>query len=351
MRSLVTSLAASCAVALLGGSLIAAPAHAMSVGLGSDDVHAASARSAFTDGPISVLILRSPVGNNPGKVRMSWDMALDTSSMSVCIEEGGSVQYQAVIVETEKLELGYESEEYHVLSGSVDVELPAGKYAAMLDPFQCQTDNISMSGLMWMVEFTLRDCDEQSGNQYAVADFMEGEGAATVTLPDGSVMPLAKDVQVPVGSKVTTGGNFRVQLRTCDGSTMRVGPGTTMTLTKAYFGPLGEKRFSARLFFGRLWVIVSGVMGGNKKSWEVETRNAWVGVRGTTFCVTVDKVGGEPRTLVQVLDGIVKVTVKSTGQRVSVRPGQYAEVVGARPKVKARPMPPGTEPAAETCSG
>lgn len=338
------SLAALFAVGLLGANLIVPPTHAMTSGSES-----AGPRSAFTDGPISVLILKSPVDGKPGQIRMYWDLTLDTSSASVCVEPGALVQYNAAIFNTETAEVAYQSDEYNVTSGSLDVELPAGKYAAVLDPFLCEADSFTVEGNVWLVEFTLVKCDASTGNQYATPTYLDG--SADVTLPDGSVIPLAQDSQVPVGSKVTTRGNARVELRTCDGSAMRVGPRTSMTLTKAYFGPLGEKRFSAKLFFGRVWTVVSGVMGGNEKSWELETDNAWAGVRGTTFCVTAGRVGGKPRTLVQVLDGVVQFRVKATGRKVLVQSGQYAEAIGLRPRVTVKTMPPGAEPTAETCSG
>lgn len=94
--------------------------------------------------------------------------------------------------------------------------------------------------------------------------------------------PLAKDARVFENDTVETSSGTRVELRTQDGSAVRVGPSSKLVLKSAYFGAAGEKKFSAKLFFGQVWTQVSGVMGEGSK-FEVETDNAVAGVRGTTF--------------------------------------------------------------------
>ena len=102
-----------------------------------------------------------------------------------------------------------------------------------------------------------------------------GRGAKT-TLKQGS--------RVFEHDLVETAAGARVELETADGSVVRVGPQSRLLLQSAYFGASGVKRFSAKLFFGRVWTKVSGLVGGDSK-FEVQTDNAVAGVRGTTFRV------------------------------------------------------------------
>jgi len=136
-------------------------------------------------------------------------------------------------------------------------------------------------------------------------------------------------------------------MRTCDGTGFRIGPSARMTLTKIYFGPPGEKRFSAKLFFGQVWVTLSGV---TSESWhEVETESYANGVRGTTYCLSVSRKQGVETELLQVVDGIVRVRSKATGRFVDVTDGYELKLVGPRARLKPVPMAPGTEPTADTC--
>src|SRR6185312_3472562 len=83
---------------------------------------------------------------------------------------------------------------------------------------------------------------------------------------------------------VETAAGAKLELKMKDGSVVRVGPSSKLQLKSAYFGPAGQKSFSAKLLFGRVWSKVSGLAGGDSK-FDVETDNAVAGVRGTTFRV------------------------------------------------------------------
>lgn len=103
------------------------------------------------------------------------------------------------------------------------------------------------------------------------------EGASTGTA-------LAKGDKVFEGDAIETDAGARAELTLEDKSVIRVGPGSKLLLKTAYFGPKGEKSFSAKLLFGRVWSKVNGLVGGESK-FEVETDNAVAGVRGTAFRV------------------------------------------------------------------
>jgi ferric-dicitrate binding protein FerR (iron transport regulator) len=118
--------------------------------------------------------------------------------------------------------------------------------------------------------------------------------SATVSILDGSATNSSGGTAAPaalaVGATVfendivETAASSRMELKLKDGSVIRVGPASKLALKSAYFGEGGEKKFSAKLFFGRVWSKVSGLVGSDSK-FEVETDNAVAGVRGTTFRV------------------------------------------------------------------
>jgi hypothetical protein len=110
------------------------------------------------------------------------------------------------------------------------------------------------------------------------------EGKASRTPPGGAAAALAVGGTVVEGDTVATEAATRLELKMGDGSVVRVGPQSKLELRAAYFGAKGEKKFSAKLTFGRLWSKVTGLVGGDSK-FEVETDNAVAGVRGTTFRV------------------------------------------------------------------
>lgn len=297
----------------------------------------------FTDGPITIDVLRVPTDDRIGKVRMTWDL----NGVHACLENGGVLQYQAWIGNVDLEQTVLHSDEYNVASASLEVELPAGRYAAMLDPFQCEFDSGTASGNTWVVQFTLTKCDADANSQIASPTFIQG--SATVTMPDGSQVPLTKDSQVPVGARITTRPGTRIEMRSCFfGTSFRIGPSSSVRVTKAYFVP-GEKKFSWKLFFGQVWTVLSG--GSDKPTMEVETETHGVGVRGTIFCLSAGKKQGKPWTLLQVTEGVVEFTSKATGKSIRVRAGQYAEAIGMNARLRARPMPAGTVPTAETCAG
>ncbi len=113
------------------------------------------------------------------------------------------------------------------------------------------------------------------------------------------------------GETVETAADARVELKTQDGSVVRVGPSSKLLLKSAYFGAGGEKKFSAKLVFGRVWTKVSGLMGGGSK-FEVETDSAVAGVRGTTFRVDAKS---DKSVLMRVYAGSVAMTSAALVQK------------------------------------
>ena len=106
------------------------------------------------------------------------------------------------------------------------------------------------------------------------------------------------------GDTIATQDASRLEVRFGDGSVLRLGPRSKLTLSEAHFaGRPAGRRLSARLFFGKLWAKVTSVIQGEQK-FQVETENAVAGVRGTTFRVDAN---ADKSVLVRVYDGSVAV--------------------------------------------
>jgi hypothetical protein len=182
------------------------------------------------------------------------------------------------------------------------------------------------------------------------------EGSATDTASGSSdKKALAVGSSVFENDTVETGAGTKIELKMKEGSVVRLGPSSSLLLKKAYFGSNGEKSFSAKLLFGRVWSKVSGLVGGDSK-FEVETDNAVAGVRGTTFRVDARK---DKSVLVRVYAGAVAMNGAGLTQKEHSTTGrhqisgpkqvdkhQWEEMVGAmmQMKVSADGTPSKPEP-------
>ena len=141
----------------------------------------------------------------------------------------------------------------------------------------------------------------------------------------GPRQPLAKDALVFENDVVETLPGTKVELRTDDGSAIRVGPSSKLQLKSAFFGAAGEKKFSGKLFFGKVWTNVTGLVGSESK-FEIETDNAVAGVRGTTFRIDA---GEDKSVSLQVYDGAVAMTSAALAKK-KAEGGGRRQVAGPR---------------------
>ena len=93
-----------------------------------------------------------------------------------------------------------------------------------------------------------------------------------------------KGVSLREGHTVRTSKKTRVELKFRDGSIMRVGPESKMTVNAAKFEGKTRSKVSVRLWVGKVWSKVVKAARGTS-SFEVRTENAVGGVRGTSFAV------------------------------------------------------------------
>jgi ferric-dicitrate binding protein FerR (iron transport regulator) len=159
----------------------------------------------------------------------------------------------------------------------------------------------------------------------ALVSFLEGS-ATSSSGGTGAAAPLALNKTVFENDVIETAAGAKLELKLKDGSVIRLGPTSKLQLKSAYFGQAGEKKFSAKLMFGRVWSKVSGLVGGESK-FEVETDNAVAGVRGTTFRVDAQT---DKSVLVRVYAGAVAMAPGAKIPRPEEKKGQRKQVNGPK---------------------
>jgi hypothetical protein len=124
-------------------------------------------------------------------------------------------------------------------------------------------------------------------------------GKARVTFLDGTAsvvkkgvvkaQPLAKDDMLSGGDRVTTGKKSRIELQMPDGSFLRFDEETTFALQSVTFEKQQKRRkITISMILGKTWAKVSRLLG-IKGRFEIATRTAVAGVRGTVYRVNVDR--------------------------------------------------------------
>ncbi len=126
--------------------------------------------------------------------------------------------------------------------------------------------------------------------------------------------PLRKGAALSIGDAVRTREKSRVELTLLDGSRVRLGAASKVTLGEGQFSGQ-DRKVSVTLWVGRLWAKVAKELGGDSK-FEVETANAVAGVRGTSFTVVANQ---DTSALVRVYSGTVGVR-KNEGPNFRNRP-------------------------------
>ncbi|HEY3397484.1 MAG TPA: FecR domain-containing protein [Armatimonadota bacterium] len=146
--------------------------------------------------------------------------------------------------------------------------------------------------------------------------------------------PLSEATNVLAGSTVLTGPASGVTLNWVDGSRLRVGANSEMTVLKCQVNRDKSQVSLFRLKAGQVLVRVRRLLAGESK-FEIETPTATAGVRGTIFSVKVEASG---QTQVNVLEG--QVDLRNATSEVQVRPGGQGRVQGAGTAAELAKQPP-----------
>lgn len=127
---------------------------------------------------------------------------------------------------------------------------------------------------------------------------------------------LTKGKKLAEGAAVRTQAGARLEIQLGDGSRLRLDQNTTMSLDRAHVSKKNKNRaVSVRVFVGQLWAKVAKRVAG-ESSFEVETKNAVAGVRGTSFTVVANT---DLSSLVKVYTGTVGVRKSGRGYAGRVR--------------------------------
>lgn len=148
------------------------------------------------------------------------------------------------------------------------------------------------------------------------------EGQADVDRPDGAKRGRAirKGQKLNVGQVVHTGARTRLELTLVDGSVVRLGPESKLSLDTLRFTEKRRESVGLKLWVGQLWARVVKSTSG-VSNFEVHTANAVGGVRGTSFAVFAAADAS----------AIVRVYAGSVGVRPALGEGRNRKLV-AGPK-------------------
>ncbi|UCD33214.1 MAG: FecR domain-containing protein, partial [Desulfobacterales bacterium] len=124
-------------------------------------------------------------------------------------------------------------------------------------------------------------------------------GKAKVTLLEGSAFvvkkgmeeaqPLAQGDLLSGGDRITTGKKSRIELKMPDGSYLRFDENTTFELQAIAFEKKRKRRkITISMILGKTWAKVSRLFGV-KGRFEIATRTAVAGVRGTVYRMNVNR--------------------------------------------------------------
>ncbi len=147
------------------------------------------------------------------------------------------------------------------------------------------------------------------------------QGTSVQVLRDGQKIPLALGDPFYEGDTVITGASSLVKIAFMDGASMTVSPNSEMKVESYRPG----KPPLMTLIRG---IILSYITGGFKSP-RLMTVNTVMGPRGTEFDWSYLEENGTAVTSVEVIDGIVDVTDRATGQVHEVLAGQSRTVTSA----------------------
>jgi len=121
-----------------------------------------------------------------------------------------------------------------------------------------------------------------------VASVVEGEPLGVP--PNGVERILRVGIDMSADEKVTTGANDRAHLVFLDGTSLTVGPNSTVLIDKFVFDPQ-KKNGEMALTVGRGTMRFVGGVISKTSEVRVKTPSASIGIRGGIFTVTVSPTG------------------------------------------------------------
>jgi hypothetical protein len=157
--------------------------------------------------------------------------------------------------------------------------------------------------------------------------FTELAGDVTVTRA-GSGAKAALGTKVAQGDVVNTAPNSKGTILFKNGSVLRLGPSTNLTITKlVYDNEKGIANMGYELAMGSIMSVVGSVFSRENSTMEVKTPTAVAGIRGTIFVLDVepDPRGRRKTTKAIGLEGEFTLT-DNTGRSYLIGPNQITNV-------------------------
>ncbi len=138
------------------------------------------------------------------------------------------------------------------------------------------------------------------------------EGAARIRSASDTWKPLKSGGVLKGGDQVSVEKHSRLEIRLPDQSVLRFSENTMFKIVSL---DIGETTRIARIHIalGKTWANVAKSVGGARSNYEMSSRNAVCGVRGTVYRMNVDK---DASVLVRVYEGEVNVSgIPSKGEK------------------------------------
>ncbi len=128
-------------------------------------------------------------------------------------------------------------------------------------------------------------------------------GQAELTLPDGTVVAITKQTEIPEGSKVSVKDRSKLNLLMVDGETEKLPANSTLEFTKYSYDPANPKASEIRKELIEGEVTSKTGVGGTEANerYRLNSPLAAIAVLGTEYTVSIS--GSETRVV--VLDGII----------------------------------------------
>jgi|MDSW01.2.fsa_nt_gb hypothetical protein len=160
-------------------------------------------------------------------------------------------------------------------------------------------------GASVLVTFVVQHTAEAKNPVIGTVTYLRGEVFRSAP-GSSNWRPLKAEMKLREGDRLQTKKSARVEATLNDGSVVRLGQNTQLSLKKVVTNDKGQRKsVKAKLFFGKIWAGVKKAVGAETE-FTVTTDHAVAGVRGTRFETTASKTGSS----VKVYSGAVLVSNK-----------------------------------------
>ncbi|MCO4764381.1 MAG: FecR domain-containing protein [Myxococcales bacterium] len=170
-----------------------------------------------------------------------------------------------------------------------------------------------------------------SGGRRPVALLRSASGAVFGGKAAHPTTPLSQGAKLAIGDHVRTAPGSVARLALADGSLLTLAPASVMQIGKVELTDELKRVVAVKLLSGR--IQARATRKGRGSSFDIRTRSAVAGVRGTVFRVIV---GGKGRTTAATLEGAVELAGKKG--KVLVGAGKLASVSAKGKTGKLRDM-------------